>query len=147
MSTVTGFADMAEDLHDFGEGLEDCSGDEMVGVADAVAEETAESTADDASDFAPVDTGYLSNNIFAHPTPVEPGHRLVFSPVDYAKHVEYGTGAHIIEPTPETTYDEPVLHPGATASPFLRPALWKNRRTMHDVFEDEIEDLFRRQLR
>ena len=143
MSTTAGFLELGEQLDEFGDGLEEMAGDEMVNVGDAVAEETAETVAEDAKRFAPVKTGELRESITVLPQ-IDPMIRHVLALADHSKHVEYGTQPHIIQPTEETTYDEPIEHPGATAKPYLRPALWYNHRSMHRAFEDEMERLIRR---
>lgn len=147
MSAISGFADIAEELNEFGEGLEDCADDGMEEVADETAADTAEEVADTAKWFAPVDTGTLRSRIFVWPYPEQTGVRRIIAATDYAKHVEYGTTDHWIPPSPRTTYDEPVYHPGARPHPYMRPSLLLHRRTMHRIFSDEIDSLFRRKLR
>lgn len=144
MTAITGFAEFADDLEDFGDGLDDVA-DDMDDVADEVAGETADRVVSDASEFAPVDEGELQTSIFVNPFHY-PKVREIIVGAPYGRYVEYGTKMHFIPPSEKTTYNKPVAHPGATPRPYLRPALHLNRRTMHYVFEREMERSFRRNL-
>ena len=84
----------------------------------------------DAKRLAPVDTGYLRNNI--HTDKISDTHFIVRSSANYSACVEFGTKAHIIKPVEkqvlhwkkgeEDFFAKRVQHPGTTAQPFMRPA-------------------------
>lgn len=79
-----------------------------------------------------VDKGRLRSSLIVKRMPE---YRVqVGTPVEYAPHIEYGTGPHIIEPKDaealhwkneenEDVYAKRVRHPGTNPQPFLRPAL------------------------
>ncbi|MFC8447670.1 HK97 gp10 family phage protein [Kitasatospora sp. NPDC057223] len=97
-----------------------------------VMEHLGQDIAADAQATVRVNTGRLKSSIVAE---VEGLTLRVSTDVDYWRHVEYGTGPHIIRPnTKKALYWEgaahPVAmvnHPGTPAFPFLRPALLKPR--------------------
>lgn len=86
----------------------------------------------DARSLARVNTGRLRNSIEAE---VDGTTLRVSTDVTYWKHVEYGTGPHIIRPNAKKALYWPgaehpvakVNHPGTPAFPFLRPALLQPR--------------------
>lgn len=100
-------------------------------------DDIADDVADTARILAPVDTGFLKANIRVHDR-IAPGGglrigRRVQAHANYAAYVELGTTAHIIRPRFKKALwwegaahpiSPSVRHPGATARPFLRPALY-----------------------
>lgn len=93
--------------------------------------------ADDASRYAPYDTGRLESEIDARR--IDDTAWRVHSHAPYTLWVEYSTRAHEIKARPGglLVWTDPisgakfsakrVWHPGTTAQPFLRPALFQER--------------------
>ena len=81
----------------------------------------------------PVDTSRLVTSIKIYP--FAPGFTkyLLFSPVEYAMAVEFGTGPRVIVPVKKRALAfemdgkkvvvKKVMHPGSEAKPYFRPAL------------------------
>lgn len=142
---ISGFSEMTEGFTEFAEGLQETS-DDIEDIGEEVADETAQGVAEDASEFAPVDEGKLQESIFVSPFSAGPMRKRVIVGARYGRWVEYGTYSHVIPPSIETSYDEPIEHPGASPKPYLRPALYANKETMHREFEQQMEDAWRRNL-
>jgi hypothetical protein len=101
-----------------------------------------EAIADDARAECPVDSGDLVSTIGTrYPGGlqgiVKVGGRGVLADVDYWASVEYGSAPHWIEshgawslhnPDTGAYFGRKVWHPGTTAQPFMRPALYRRRR-------------------
>lgn len=78
---------------------------------------------------------------------VKEGHtaRVGFT-AKYAADVEYGTKPHIISiknkrvlTDGKTFFGTVVKHPGTTAQPFLRPAVWSNIARIVDIYKKVYE--------
>lgn len=88
----------------------------------------------DAWVHAPVDTGALRASI--HIRKLRPLHSQVVVGTDHWRFVEYPTSAHVIRPRsgkkglfwPGAPHPvQMVHHPGTSAQPFMRPALYQRR--------------------
>lgn len=72
---------------------------------------------------------------------------VVFTPVDYAPHVEFGTRPHKITATGRGLSDgknffgKTVNHPGTSEQPFMRPALFDNVKKIISIFKKNGIDL------
>ena len=93
----------------------------------------------------PVDTSGLKISIHGEVV----GHKIEFSMVDYAKHVEFGTKAHIIRPKNKKALHwggkkGPVVkfvhHPGTEAQPFIRDAFY---RKLPGIVEQKLIQVFK----
>jgi HK97 gp10 family phage protein len=105
---------------------------------------------------APKDTGALRNSITSKvETDSEGVKGIVYTPLEYAPYVEYGTGlfaeagngrktgwAYEDEETGETiwTRGQKPANYGGNPQGFLRPALYENREKIKKVFEGGIND-------
>ena len=95
----------------------------------------------DAKIFAPVDTGFLRNNI--HLDKKSDTYYILRSSANYSAHVEFGTKPHIIIPVnkkalhwkkgEEDIFAKKVNHPGTNAQPFMRPAFSIAKERIKDI--------------
>jgi HK97 gp10 family phage protein len=148
MTDIGGFAGGAEDLQDLADALEAVA-DEVDDAVDRAVRKTALDIEAQAKRKAPVDTGTLRSSIQARR--LTTGRWAVGTPVEYAAHVEYGTGPHLITPNGDdpltfkvdgewvSTYE--VEHPGTPAQPYLRPALAGSDDDLVERIGEEIETL------
>lgn len=113
---------------------------------------------DTAKIYAPVDNGPLHDSIFFR-IDENTMRGEVYTELEYAPHVEYGTVAHVIEPKekkalafevdrkqrltkvaqgksakPNMVIVKKVNHPGTRAQPFMRPALDANKQNIKKIF-------------
>ena len=91
-----------------------------------------------AIDNCPVVTGRLKGSIDVEITDTK---GIVYTNVDYAPHVELGTEPHIIRAVNKKVlsngkqcFGKEVHHPGTTAQPFMRDALFKNEKNIEAIF-------------
>lgn len=110
--------------------------EEALGLACALVERTAKQ-------YAPKDTGALRRSITSK---VENGHGIVYTPLEYAPYVEYGTGLFAEEggraDTPwsyQNDEGEWVSTSGQKPQPFLRPALNDNRAEITRILEEAVK--------
>lgn len=111
-----------------------------MGKCCALVERTAKQT-------APKDTGALRNSIQSEVQ--DDGNDIkgvVFSPLEYAPYVEYGTGLFAEEngrKTPWTYEDEKtgdtIFTRGQKPHPYLRPALLENREKITKLLEESVK--------
>ena len=111
-----------------------------MGKCCALVERTAKQT-------APKDTGALRNSIQSEVQ--NDGFDIkgvVFSPLEYAPYVEYGTGLFAEEngrKTPWTYEDEEtgerIFTRGQKPHPYLRPALFENREKITKILEESVK--------
>lgn len=124
------------------EALGDTAGVESaMGKACALVERTAKQT-------APKDTGALRNSIQSEVT--KEGENvvgIVFTPLEYAPYVEFGTGLFAENggrQTPWIYEDEKtgdtILTRGQKPQPFLRPSLNENRERITQILKEGIND-------
>ncbi len=111
-----------------------------------------------AKELCPVDQGPLRASI-TYEVDKDTLQGTVFTNVEYAPMVEYGTRAHIIEPKdksvlrfevgkksrlsagkggPNIVFSKRVHHPGTSASPFMRNSLDLNRDNIKRIFAYKI---------
>lgn len=112
-----------------------------MGKACALVERTAKQT-------APKDTGALRNSIQSEVT--KEGENvvgIVFTPLEYAPYVEFGTGLFAENggrQTPWIYEDEKtgdtILTRGQKPQPFLRPSLNENRERITQILKEGIND-------
>lgn len=111
-----------------------------MGKCCALVERTAKQT-------APKDTGALRNSIQSE---VQSDgwdvKGVVYSPLEYAPYVEYGTGLFAEEngrKTPWTYEDEEtgerIFTRGQKPQPYLRPALFENREKITKILEESVK--------
>lgn len=96
---------------------------------------------------APKDTGALRNSITSK-VEVENSNikGIVFTPLEYAPYVEYGTGLFAEEgngrKTPWTYEDEKtgdlIYTRGQKPQPYLRPALYENRDKINSILKEGV---------
>lgn len=98
---------------------------------------------------APKDTGALRNSITSKvETDSEGVKGIVYTPLEYAPYIEYGTGLFaeagngrksgwIYE---DEKTGEKIFTRGQKPQPYLRPALYENREKIKKVFEGGIND-------
>lgn len=149
-SSITGFAELADDLEDAAEALEDADTEAAMNRG---VETASEQVVEDAQRNAPVDTGELRERIDLLPQ-IRALERTVVAAADHSAYVEYGTSPHIIRPDEaqalrfqaggETVFATRVEHPGTAPQPFLRPALNDNRSTLKREIQDELRAELRR---
>lgn len=158
MTEIVGFANFYKEFRDFEEDLYRIS-DEIDDIVDRATgdvaleiERTAKKNAPVAEPRPDLDAtpGALKADIQA--VRKYPGEWAVGSILEYAPYVEYGTDPHPITPNGiyplrfmvdgewVSTYE--VKHPGATAQPFLRPALDKHKSELAEEIERGIEEAF-----
>ena len=111
-----------------------------MGKACALVERTAKQT-------APKDTGALRNSITSR---VEKSGNdvkgVVYTPLEYAPYVEYGTGLFAVLGGRKTAWkykdDEGNWHKtnGQKPQPFLRPALSDNRKKIVEIIEGSVKN-------
>lgn len=102
----------------------------------------------DAKEECPVDTGALRRSITSEVTSSD--ERVtgrVFTPVEYAPWVHYGTGIY----SPEGRTDVPWKYQdekgnwhttyGQKPNPFMDRALYKNEGTIQEIFKKEYEEV------
>lgn len=111
-----------------------------MGKCCALVERTAKQT-------APKDTGALRNSIQSEVQSDGIDIKgVVFSPLEYAPYVEYGTGLFAEEngrKTPWTYEDEEtgerIFTRGQKPHPYLRPALFENREKITKILEESVK--------
>jgi HK97 gp10 family phage protein len=96
-----------------------------------------------------VKTGRLRSSITTEEVSWDEIH--VGTNVEYAPHVEFGTGPHTIVPVNKEflsfvkggkrIFTKIVHHPGSKAYPFLRPALFKNRAKIKVIITESIKEV------
>lgn len=128
------YVDLSRLAHDLNQAAQQ-SGTSVNQVLQMIGNEIAA----EAQDIVPVRTGNLKNSISV----VAGQHQVYVGPdvsrAPYAAYVEYGTQAHVIEPSKakvlrftvggQTVYARRVRHPGSRAHPYMRPAVerWVGR--------------------
>ena len=128
-------------------------------VTNAIKKAIAKSTflvQETAKELCAIDTGNLRSSIQAD---LENG--IIYTNVDYAPNIEYGTVAHTITaknglslafkwknaPSGVKTnkdgmvFLKKIKHPGTKAQPFMRPALWNNKKRILEIFKEEIQKI------
>ena len=111
---------------------EDASIQQALGKACALVERSAK-------EKAPKDTGALRRSITSR---IENGEGIVYTPLEYAPYVEYGTGlfAEVGGRNTPWSYqdDEGEWHTtsGQHPQPFMRPALEENRDKIIEIFKE-----------
>lgn len=112
-----------------------------MGKCCALVERTAKQT-------APKDTGALRNSITSE---VQSDGRdvvgIVYSPLEYAPYIEYGTGLFAEEngrKTPWSYEDEEtgerIFTRGQKPQPYLRPALFENKEKITKILEESVKN-------
>lgn len=112
-----------------------------MGKACALVERTAKQT-------APKDTGALRNSIQSEVT--KDGENvvgIVFTPLEYAPYVEFGTGLFAENGGRQTPWiyedektGETILTRGQKPQPFLRPSLNENRERITQILKEGMND-------
>jgi HK97 gp10 family phage protein len=96
---------------------------------------------------APKDTGALRNSITSKVEQDSEGVKgIVFTPLEYAPYVEYGTGLFAEEgngrKTPWAYEDEKtgdlIYTRGQKPQPYLRPALYENREKINSILKEGV---------
>jgi HK97 gp10 family phage protein len=97
---------------------------------------------------APKDTGALRNSITSKVEQDSGSIKgIVFTPLEYAPYVEYGTGLFAEEgngrKTPWTYEDEKtgdlIYTRGQKPQPYLRPALYENRDKINSILKEGVK--------
>lgn len=111
-----------------------------MGTACALVERSAKQT-------APKDTGVLRNSITSRVEKNSDNIKgIVFTPLEYAPYVEYGTGLFAEKGGRKTPWayedDEGNWHKtnGQRPQPFLRPALSDNRKKIIEIIERSVKN-------
>ena len=100
----------------------------------------------DAKRECPVDTGQLRASI-AHRIEGETG--IVYTNVEYAPYVEYGTGKHARDKNGRQTpwaYEDPktgelIWTSGQHPQPFMEPALLNNEQAIINLFKKSLKEV------
>ena len=137
MTEIQGLEDIIQRIEDIGDTDKIKA---AMGKCCALVERTAKQT-------APKDTGALRNSIQSEVQ--NDGFDIkgvVFSPLEYAPYVEYGTGLFAEEngrKTPWTYEDEEtgerIFTRGQKPHPYLRPALFENREKITKILEESVK--------
>jgi len=105
------------------------------------------------TDMDAIDTGALKASITHKPEGDDSV--LVGTNIEYAAHVEYGTGPHDIRPKDAKALYwkgaahpvKVVHHPGSAAKPFLRGALAATKHEIPRIFTETFEEALKTALR
>lgn len=111
-----------------------------------IVKDTALKIQANAKQRTPVDTGDLKRSISVDISQDELSAKI-FTEVEYAPHVEFGTAPHLIKTQDATTlsdgnntYGKEVEHPGQVAQPFLFPAFEEEKNEYIDNLERALGD-------
>ena len=135
MSAEIKFEGLDEVLYKLGKISSDANIEEALGTCCAVVEKSAKQK-------APKDTGALRRSISSK---VEDNQGIVFTPLEYAPYVEYGTGLFAESGGRKDVPwnyqdDEGKWHStsGQKPQPFMRPALEENKTLIKQILKEEL---------
>ena len=135
MSAEIKFEGLDEILYKLGKISSDANIEEALGTCCAVVEKSAKQK-------APKDTGALRRSITSK---VEGNQGIIFTPLEYAPYVEYGTGLFAEyggrKDVPWNYQDaEGKWHStsGQKPQPFMRPALEENKTLIKQILKEEL---------
>jgi HK97 gp10 family phage protein len=100
----------------------------------------------DAKRRAPVKDGFLRGSIASR---VDRETATIYTDIEYAQAVEYGTRPHIITVKSarvlsdgKRVFGTSVNHPGTKAQPYMRPAIDKNRKKLIELYRKVFRGVF-----
>ena len=135
MSAEIKFEGLDEVLYKLGKISSDANIEEALGTCCAVVEKSAKQK-------APKDTGALRRSITSK---VEGTQGIIFTPLEYAPYVEYGTGLFAESGGRKDVPwnyqdDEGKWHStsGQKPQPFMRPALEENKALIKQILKEEL---------
>lgn len=135
MSAEIKFEGLDEVLYKLGKISSDANIEEALGTCCAVVEKSAKQK-------APKDTGALRRSITSK---VEGNQGIIFTPLEYAPYVEYGTGLFAESGGRKDVPwnyqdDEGKWHStsGQKPQPFMRPALEENKQLIKQILKEEL---------
>ena len=135
MSAEIKFEGLDEVLYKLGKISSDANIEEALGTCCAVVEKSAKQK-------APKDTGALRRSITSK---VEGNQGIIFTPLEYAPYVEYGTGLFAESGGRKDVPwnyqdDEGKWHStsGQKPQPFMRPALEENKALIKQILKEEL---------
>ena len=135
MSAEIKFEGLDEVLYKLGKISSDANIEEALGTCGAVVEKSAKQK-------APKDTGALRRSITSK---VEGNQGIIFTPLEYAPYVEYGTGLFAESGGRKDVPwhyqdDEGKWHStsGQKPQPFMRPALEENKTLIKQILKEEL---------
>ena len=135
MSAEIKFEGLDEILYKLGKISSDANIEEALGTCCAVVEKSAKQK-------APKDTGALRRSIASK---VEGTQGIIFTPLEYAPYVEYGTGLFAESGGRKDVPwnyqdDEGKWHStsGQKPQPFMRPALEENKTLIKQILKEEL---------
>ena len=135
MSAEIKFEGLDEVLYKLGKISSDANIEEALGTCCAVVEKSAKQK-------APKDTGALRRSITSK---VEGNQGIIFTPLEYAPYVEYGTGLFAESGGRKDVPwnyqdDEGKWHStsGQKPQPFIRPALEENKALIKQILKEEL---------
>lgn len=135
MSAEIKFEGLDEVLYKLGKISSDANIEEALGTCCAVVEKSAKQK-------APKDTGALRRSITSK---VEGNQGIIFTPLEYAPYVEYGTGLFAESGGRKDVPwnyqdDEGKWHStsGQKPQPFMRPALEENKTLIKQILKEEL---------
>jgi len=135
MSAEIKFEGLDEILYKLGKISSDANIEEALGTCCAVVEKSAKQK-------APKDTGALRRSITSK---VEGNQGIIFTPLEYAPYVEYGTGLFAESGGRKDVPwnyqdDEGKWHStsGQKPQPFMRPALEENKTLIKQILKEEL---------
>ena len=135
MSAEIKFEGLDEVLYKLGKISSDANIEEALGTCCAIVEKSAKQK-------APKDTGALRRSITSK---VEGNQGIIFTPLEYAPYVEYGTGLFAESGGRKDVPwnyqdDEGKWHStsGQKPQPFMRPALEENKTLIKQILKEEL---------
>ena len=135
MSAEIKFEGLDEILYKLDKILSNANIEEALGTCCAIVEKSAKQK-------APKDTGALRRSISSK---VEDNQGIVFTPLEYAPYVEYGTGLFAESGGRKDVPwnyqdDEGKWHStsGQKPQPFMRPALEENKQLIKQILKEEL---------
>ena len=135
MSAEIKFEGLDEVLYKLGKISSDANIEEALGTCCALVEKSAKQK-------APKDTGALRRSITSK---VEGNQGIIFTPLEYAPYVEYGTGLFAESGGRKDVPwnyqdDEGKWHStsGQKPQPFMRPALEENKALIKQILKEEL---------
>lgn len=135
MSAEIKFEGLDEVLYKLGKISSNANIEEALGTCCAVVEKSAKQK-------APKDTGALRRSITSK---VEGNQGIIFTPLEYAPYVEYGTGLFAESGGRKDVPwnyqdDEGKWHStsGQKPQPFMRPALEENKQLIKQILKEEL---------
>ena len=135
MSAEIKFEGLDEILYKLGKISSDANIEEALGTGCAIVEKSAKQK-------APKDTGALRRSITSK---VEGNQGIIFTPLEYAPYVEYGTGLFAESGGRKDVPwnyqdDEGKWHStsGQKPQPFMRPALEENKQLIKQILKEEL---------